>query len=667
METKQHEYVQALSAPGERCWVNWKFEEREGKKTKVPYTPNNTRASSTNPATWSTHDEVVAVAENFDGIGIVFTGSLLGIDLDHVISEDGTITAEIATLIEKAKTYTEVSPSKTGLHLYLRLTEPLLLERNRSGSYECYTTGRFFTVTGIPWDASCPIRSVDSVEAIEILREMGYPWGKEDSVVVLDEEAPPNGEYEEDPLFRNMFTSKHGKKIYDLYHGDTSEYDGDESRADAALCAYLAFWTGGDTRRIESEWLQSPLGAREKTQNRPDYRKRTIQNAMELLSGESTVSPPSVQKRKLDKESTQNKKARYTFFKDIKSKPVEWLWPGRIARGKVTIVCGDPGLGKSLFTVTLAAIVSRGFPWPVDGGHAPVGDTIIVSAEDAADDTIGPRLEAAEADVNRVAILEAIVKTNPDGTNGERMFSLKEDLEELASVLSEMPDPALVIIDPISAYLSGADSHNNAEMRSLLAPLAALATRFNVAIVVVSHLNKNNNNTNALHRVMGSMAFVAAARAGYAVVRDKENPERRLVLPVKNNLASDLTGVAYSIMNTGNNVPVIAWEKDAVIVPKDEILSGPASSEKRTETDKAKELLVWELTDGPKTAEHMLQAGEKEGFSYKTMRLAREQLGVEPEKEKGVVNGSWLWELPENKSVQKVENAPESEEDEGPW
>lgn len=275
--------IEELSLPDERCWVNWRLEERDGKQTKVPYRPDGRKASSTNPQDWSSYAEVSAVQESFSGIGIVLTGSLLGIDIDHCVV-GGEVSSEVAALVEKAGTYTEISPSRTGLHLYIRLTEPMELERNRYGNYECYTSGRYLTVTGTPWRESGTVRTMTPEEALDVLRIMGYPWGNQSSETKAD--AVGIISLTDEELLKKMFSAKNGAKVKALYEGDAQALvHGDDSVADAALCTHLAFWTGKDAGRIESLWLSSPLGARPKTQERKDYRDRTIAFAIEHCEG----------------------------------------------------------------------------------------------------------------------------------------------------------------------------------------------------------------------------------------------------------------------------------------------------------------------------------------------------------------------------------------------
>jgi len=213
-------------------------------------------------------------------------------------------------------------------------------------------------------------------------------------------------------------------------------------------------------------------------------------------------------------------------------------------------------------------------------------------------DTIRPRVDAAGADVHRVDLIQAVTdvdrETNKPTT---RMVSLKRDLKAVSELVR--PDTRLLLIDPISAYLNGANSHNNSEMRSLLAPLAKLAVRSGLAIVGITHLNKGGGNSSALYRTSGSLAFVAAARAVFLVTKDRDDPSRRLAVPVKNNIAPDSTGVAYSVIEAENGSPVLAWEPDPVTITADEAMS-TESDEVRSERGDAKEWLASELVGRPR-------------------------------------------------------------------
>lgn len=343
-------------------------------------------------------------------------------------------------------------------------------------------------------------------------------------------------------------------------------------------------------------------------------------------------------------ENASSAKALVTRLSDIQSVPISWLWPGRIARGKVTLIVGDPGLGKSLLTTTLAAIVSKGYQWPVDNTVASIGDVILLSAEDDAADTTKPRLEALQADCTRIHILQAIQEVNDEDEQVERMFSLKKDIAKLEQLLFSLPESHLLVIDPISAYLDGTESHNNSDVRGLLAPLAALAARHNIAVIAVSHLNKGSSN-NAMYRAMGSLAFVAAARAAYVVTKDKTKPERRLFIPTKNNLAQDNTGLAYSVLGTENGQPIIVWEQEPITVTADEALIPLEPSEDKTGTDEAVDFLQSILSKSSMKVIDIQKEARAAGISEKSLRRAREKLGIKPKKSN--FNEGWEWGLPE--------------------
>lgn len=230
---------------------------------------------------------------------------------------------------------------------------------------------------------------------------------------------------------------------------------------------------------------------------------------------------------------------------DIEAQPVRWLWPGRIARGKVTMLAGHPGLGKSQLALDVAAIVTAGREWPVDGICAERGSAIILSAEDDPADTIRPRLEAAGADLARCHVVDAAQDIGDDGKPRRRGFSLVDDLARLDAELRRIGDVAVVVIDPVTAYLGATDSHHNAEVRAILAPLADLAAQHSVAVLAISHLRKSVAG-DAVLQVTGSLAFAAAARAVYIVARDPDDRARRLMLPAKNNIGEDRTGYGYA-------------------------------------------------------------------------------------------------------------------------
>lgn len=326
---------------------------------------------------------------------------------------------------------------------------------------------------------------------------------------------------------------------------------------------------------------------------------------------------------------------------DVDPEPISWLWPGRIALGKLTLLAGDPGLGKSLVSIALATHVSRGSDWPVGRTLCPQGDVLMLSAEDDPGDTIRPRLDAAGADPGRVHILTAI-EEHADGELRRRIISLRRDLASLKKALDDLPECKLVIVDPITAYLDGADSHNNAEVRGLFAPLADLAARCHVAVVAVTHLNKSGQG-NAMYRTTGSLAFVAAARAVFLVTKDKDDRARRLVLPSKNNLAADSSGVAYGIIEAQNGAPTLAWEPDPVEITADEALDN-ANQDHGDARDEAREWLKDTLKDGAFDGKTLKDMARDAGIAERTLYRASKELGVKTESQG--FGKARLWAMP---------------------
>ncbi len=346
---------------------------------------------------------------------------------------------------------------------------------------------------------------------------------------------------------------------------------------------------------------------------------------------------------------------------DVQPERVRWLWAGRIARGKLTMIAGDPGLGKSFLSLDIAARVSKGRSWP-DGTAGTCGSVVLLSAEDDLADTIRPRLDAADADVTRIVALDSI--RHIDRKSREvvsQSFSLQRDLPSLELAIERSGDCRLVVIDPITAYLGTTDSHKNAEIRGLLAPLSAMAARHDIAVVAVTHLNKSSTMA-AMYRTMGSLAFVATARAVWAVTKDKDDPSgrRRLFLPVKNNLGADQTGMAYRLQGTpaGDGTAVVAWEPDPVAITADDALGDHQKA--RGKGSKVEEAMYWlrgALAGGRLLADDIKQRAERDGIASRTLDRAKGELGVTVDKEGFGDDGRWKWSLPD----QCAPDAPDPE------
>ncbi len=410
-----------------------------------------------------------------------------------------------------------------------------------------------------------------------------------------------------------------------------------------------------DSRNVLQQALRRAQSAIAKLPTKPDPAPRTVPTIgprpvldgvqERFLEWVAQLLPPAT-----PEAPPQPNRAVFRRVADVQARPIRWLWPGRIAQGKVSIIAGNPGLGKSQITLGMAATVSTGGLWPVDGQCCEVGNVIILSAEDDPSDTIRPRLEAAGADLSKVYILDAVLD-EPLVGSGEtpRAFNLKTDMDQLESMMKEIGGTALVIIDPITAYLGTTDSHKNAEIRALLSPLAELAGRYGAAVVAVSHFNKNAN-TEALMRVTGSLAFVAAARAAYVVAKDPEHETRRLFLPLKNNLGNDQTGLAFMVESAQVESTIgrietsrVVWEPSAVTVTAEEAMKPQVHDEERSDLDDAKDFLRGLLAEGPVPSKQIRGDAEGAGHAWRTIQRAQKALGIVPFK-KGMKEG-WFWQL----------------------
>lgn len=338
---------------------------------------------------------------------------------------------------------------------------------------------------------------------------------------------------------------------------------------------------------------------------------------------------------------------------DVIERAVEWLTHGvNIPLGKVSLLAGDPGAGKSTVTCDLAAVVSAGqprAPW----AEVLSGEVLMLSAEDDPADTILPRMRTAGADLNRVHVMAAVQDHDDDGNVIKRSFNLTQDVERLGEALQRLGGRVrLIVIDPISAYMGGVDSHVNTDVRGALAPLSELAARHRVAILLVSHLNKSAGGS-ALYRVTGSLAFTAAARAVYLVTREEEegDPEtgaeggdtgRRLLLSVKQNLAKESAGFAYSVADH-EGVPRIEWEETRVTTTANAALN----SNKRKRDDAVDKWLRERLAKGAQPAADMWAHSEHLKFSDNRVKAGLKRLRIAPYYEKREDGkGVWWWALP---------------------
>jgi hypothetical protein len=312
--------------------------------------------------------------------------------------------------------------------------------------------------------------------------------------------------------------------------------------------------------------------------------------------------------------------------------------------GKHTCIAGEPGTGKSQLSMFITATITMGGLWPSNEGRAPQGSVVILSAEDGAADTIAPRLHAAGADLGSVQIIKSV----KDGED-RRTFNLQRDLLLLEKECERIGDVSLVIMDPVSSYLGKTDSHKNAEVRGVLEPIGEFADRLNIAVVSITHFSKSGagSATKALHRFIGSIAFVGAPRIALAVI---EEDGRYLLLHAKNNLAPPPAGLSYKIESALVGEAKIessrvAWDVGHVSISADDAINNK-KGRAAPDRDDAEQFLKGLLANGPMEQAAVEEAADRKFHAWMTIRRAAKDLGVIKEKEKGKMVGPWYWRLP---------------------
>jgi RecA-family ATPase len=457
-------------------------------------------------------------------------------------------------------------------------------------------------------------------------------------------------------------------------------YPGDGSRNEAALAiggllARHTNWPEGHIRELveaaaveagDEEWKQrgeaaaSAIGRFEKREpvaGLPRVRDVWGDIVADTLSRWLGFADNEASSRPM-RTSQRNEEIQIVPFSDVEMASAHWLWEGRLARGKMTILSGETGSGKTHVALDIAAHITtkdeEGCRWPDGSGKAPLGSVIILSAEDAVGDTLRPRLEAMGGSSDRVYNVRAVVSPQ----NDRRLINLKTDLALLERRVREIDDVVCVIIDPITSYLGDRDGNSFTLVRSVIDAVSDFAERLDVAVLAITHPPKSSAAARALMAFIGSQAFLAAARLAFLFVLDPEddNPleenRRRLMLPVKNNLGPKASGMAYYIREhwiNGVRASRIEWDKQPVRLTADEALKlarrDPGERTAARKLEFAEDFLREQLAGGPKAAEKLLAAAKKLDIGERTLREAKRELGIKSFTQG--FQGQSYWKMPD--------------------
>ena len=354
----------------------------------------------------------------------------------------------------------------------------------------------------------------------------------------------------------------------------------------------------------------------------------------EIISVPEESVPTGKSEANLKNKKNTRKKGSFPMYRkisDIEPKPINWLWEDYMAKGTITLITGEPELGKSQITLNMAAIVTTGGTWPDNRKkQCKVGNVILISAEDSLEHTIRTRLEANSANMDKIYHLDGI----GDYNSGNKLFNLKSNLNELETMINEIMGVSMIVIDPLSAFIAGVDSYKNTDVRSMLAPLSKLAEKYDIAIVGVEHPPKSSNGK-AINQVGGSKAFIAAARSAYLVSKDPQDEKRSLFLRIKNNLTSHSVGISFRleevILPTGE-ISKVVWGDEPVKITADEVLAYYNRTELQHGKESRTKWLQEELADGPKNAAEVEKKALTQGMTEKQLRTAKEYAGVSSDK-----------------------------------
>ena len=328
--------------------------------------------------------------------------------------------------------------------------------------------------------------------------------------------------------------------------------------------------------------------------------------------------------------------------------PVRWLWADWLAVGKLHLLAGMAGTGKTTIAVGLAATITSGATWP-DGLRVEPGDVLMWSGEDDVKDTLLPRLLACGGDPRRFHFVASIWEGDRS-----RHFDPAVDVPALVGAAKQLASLKLVIVDPVVAAVMG-DSHKNAETRRGLQPLVDLAAALNCAVLGISHFTKNTSGREPLDRVTGSLAFGAVARIVLATVKDADPAAPRRLVRVKSNLGPDGGGFEYSLSSAqvpGELFPAQCVDWGGLLQGTARELLEVEKPDEGGALEAAEAFLGDLLESGPKPTSEIKVAAMAKGVAWATVRRAKDSLGLEVRK--AGFKGCWAWQLPDPPKMLKA-------------
>jgi len=311
---------------------------------------------------------------------------------------------------------------------------------------------------------------------------------------------------------------------------------------------------------------------------------------------------------------------------DIEPKKVKWLFEPFIPFSMISILEGDPGLGKSFLAMHIAALVSAGGRWP-SGQKVKAANVLYLSAEDDNEYTIRPRMEAMGADLSRVVVLEEFISLDVDG-----LAAVQREIEK--------NPPALIVLDPMIAFMeAGGDPYRPTTIRPFLGALRKLAEATGAAVLIIRHLAKARYG-NALYQGAGSIDQVAAARSVMRVAPNPDDADQRVLAHVKHNLSARGTSFLFEVRATEGDGALVKWHGETHLTIDD--LDGGGAEDDSSALEAAESFLRNSLEDGAVLSTTLFNNAESRGLAKRTLERAKKKLGV-VSKKKG---DGWYWAMP---------------------
>jgi hypothetical protein len=626
-------------------WVVWRLEDQEQRKAlKVPYQVKTGKgASHANPDHWASFADAIARFDKggYNGIGLVIGRPFIAVDLDHCRdAETGNVEPWAVEFLKELNSYTELSQSGSGFHVWLKGEAPADKDGVRKGQVEAYAKNRYLTMTGlvVP-EYPTKLRELSKAETAALFTKIQNLGKKEKK----KDQAP---------------TPADSDRLEKLMAGEFEAAGfNDISAAVMALLTLLAVKHMLDPKKIEEDFKASglykdfrPLGRQSNWIEKwdrlgADHLKKAIEFGRETLQ------------KKMANKSSGSKERTYAVpielivrrGKDTPRKHLKFLWEPVLPAGCLTHFGGQSSQGKSPVTIDLLARLTTGQAWPNnDPNLAGPRSAILMNVEDGFEDTILPRFDLACGDDSRLFYVEG-TKLEKDEQTIRGMVALDRDIHLLCDLARKTPELGIVVLDPITNYLGRLSFNKEDEVRQCLTPLALLAQELGIVVLTVGHFNKSQSN-DPLQRMMGAAAFVGVARSVWTFGRDPEaeSPYSHIMSPARGSVGDEsylyhTEQVEMEWDNAKSKVIRVCWDGRSKSTAEDAVT--PISQKDKTAERSAAEMLHEFLKPGKKEAQECLHYLKTNGFNPDTMNLGRVRkfAGAKTEKAKGSKESAWTW------------------------